>query len=368
MLPRRNQPLLFQRFAQVAQRVPFCPLGHPDTPVERLSRLGGQIGRDLWVKRDDLYGSPGGGKVRKLEFALADILARGKRSVITFGPLGSNHVAATATHARDLGIETLGILVPQPVQHYVRGNLERSCRQGQVVFARLPGSAPFRAIQHWLRRRFASGQSPALLMPGGSSVVGILGYVEAALEIARDVEQQKIPEPDFVFIAAGTCGAIAGLAAGLRIAGLKSRPIGVRVCGRFLCNATSTVWLANRALAFLRKRGAVFDVPRIRQGDVRVLHEFCGRGYAHATKAGRHALNLAWDNERLALDTTYTAKALAGLFAFMAQPQFSKARALFVNTWAPSPPVSQEHESLIPGRLAAWLDRREAIESGSSDT
>ncbi len=360
-------PLLFQRFPALAALVPFARLGCPNTSVEPLVQLGRRLGREIWVKRDDLYGSPGGGKIRKLEFSLAELQRQGRRTLITFGPLGSNHVAATATHASLLGMETVGVLVPQPVQHYVRGNLERSCGFARVVFARWSGTAAVRAIQLWLRERIAAGRAPALLAPGGSSICGILGYVEAALEIARDVRAGGFPEPDFAFIPAGTCGALAGLVAGLRIAGLKTRAVGVRVAGRLACNATTTKWLANRVLALLRARGAALDVKRVRARDFTMLHQFCGRGYAHATSAGKYAIALAHETQGLTLDTTYTGKAMAALLAFMSRPEHSQSRVLFINTWAPPSAPVAGGASRIPNDIEAWLRGHEtAVTAGKS--
>lgn len=357
-MPLAVAPLLFDRFPALAETLPFARLGSPLTPVQRMAALGREVGRDLWVKRDDLYGNPGGGKVRKLEFSLAAFLRQGRQSLITFGPLGSNHVAATATHAARLGIETHGVLVPQPVQTYVRGNLECSCRHARVEFARWAPGAALRAARLWLRSAMSSGPRPALLAPGGSSVVGILGYVEAALEIARDVRAGVMPEPDFVFMAAGTCGALAGLTLGLRLAGLQSRAVGVRVAGRMTCTATATAWLANRALELLKARGACIDLSRIRARDLTMLHRFCGRGYGHATQLGREAVQRARDDEGLALDTTYTGKAMAAMLQFMARPEHRQSRALFIQTWAA--PMAQDGPSAIPAHIERWLARHEA--------
>jgi len=357
-MPVTAVPLLFDRFPALSETVPFARLGSPSTPVQRLAALGREIDRDLWVKRDDFYGSPGGGKIRKLEFSLAEFLRQGRQSLITFGPLGSNHVAATATHAARLGIQTHGVLVPQPVQSYVRGNLECSCRHARVEFAHWTAGAAFSAARLWLRGRWAKGRGPALLAPGGSSIVGILGYVEAALEIANDVREGRLPEPDLVFMAAGTCGALAGVTLGLRLAGLKSRAVGVRVASRLACTVTTTSWLANRALELLRKKGARPEISKIRRRDLTMLHRYCGRGYGHATKAGLEAVARARELEGLALDTTYTGKAMAAMLDFMARPEQREARALFMHTW--TAPAAAQGPSAIPAHIERWLARHES--------
>src|SRR5689334_18061668 len=81
---------LERRFPVLAGRLPRRPLAALPTPVHRLAALGGDAGvADLWIKRDDRTGEPyGGNKVRKLEWLLADALARGHRTVLTTGALG----------------------------------------------------------------------------------------------------------------------------------------------------------------------------------------------------------------------------------------------------------------------------------------
>ena len=74
----------------------------------------------------------GGNKPRKLEFLLGDALARGARTVITFGALGSNHALATAICGRRLGLRVVLILVPQPLSDAARHNLLLAHAQGEI--------------------------------------------------------------------------------------------------------------------------------------------------------------------------------------------------------------------------------------------
>jgi len=76
------------------------------TPLVRLERASKAWGADLWIKRDDLTGSVlSGNKIRKLEFEMAEALAKKCKAVITCGALQSNHARATAIAARQLGLE-----------------------------------------------------------------------------------------------------------------------------------------------------------------------------------------------------------------------------------------------------------------------
>src|SRR4051812_4423086 len=88
---------LVRRFPGLA-RVPRVSLGHPLTPVVSLHTLS----RDLWIKRDDLYGDLiGGNKVRALELLLGGV-TKGD-DVVTVGSVGSTHALAVATYGKRLG-------------------------------------------------------------------------------------------------------------------------------------------------------------------------------------------------------------------------------------------------------------------------
>ena len=77
------------------------------TPLEPLPRLSAAIGgAEIWIKRDDLLGLAGGGnKTRKLEFLIADALAKGADTLITVGAPQSNHCRLTLAAAAKEGLD-----------------------------------------------------------------------------------------------------------------------------------------------------------------------------------------------------------------------------------------------------------------------
>ena len=77
---------------------------HP-TRCHPMLKLGNAWGHPaLFVKREDqTAGLYGGNKVRNLEYILAEAELRGARDLLTVAPLGSNFVAALASHAPGLG-------------------------------------------------------------------------------------------------------------------------------------------------------------------------------------------------------------------------------------------------------------------------
>ncbi|MCC6525340.1 MAG: pyridoxal-phosphate dependent enzyme [Polyangiaceae bacterium] len=377
---QRREPHLFRQHPRLAEHVPWMLLGGRRTPIEPLAALGREAGGlRLYVKRDDSFArdtdapaGPGGAraevagaKLRKLEFVLADAVRRHSDVLVTIGAFGSNHLYATAACGRELGMRTIGVTMPQPSQPHARRNLRASLAVGtELSIAR--GAPGVMARTAWtLGRTVATpGVHPYFGPPGGSSPLGVLGAVEAALEIAAQVRAGEAPAPDYVFVPAGSCGLLAGLALGLELAGLGALAVGVRVFSRSGCNEWTTRRLAGAARALLERADpGVATALAGRSVRFRMLHDFFGTGYGRATEAGRRAIETVSRLEGLALEPTYGAKALAGMLAFMRAPGRSRETALFVHTCrvAPSERVPDAPAlGGVPRRVRAFLESEEA--------
>ena len=304
-------------------------LSERPTPVRELAGLG------IWVKEDGAFGSGGwgGNKVRKLEWLIPDARRRGRRSILTFGGLGTNWGLATALYAREHGLETALALVDQPIDDHVRAQLARLEASGARIH-RTHTKARTVAMLPWLLARNARGGRPPYLLPaGGSSPVGALGYVEAALEIAAQVEDGSLPEPAHVVVPVGTGGTAAGLALGFQLAGLRTRVVGVVVNDQLRLDAPVLARLARRTAALLERRGARLGRLQLGPDMLDLTRDQIGAGYGHPTEAAARAAALAAE-ERLSLDPVYTAKAMAGLLALREEGRLGDP-VLFVHTDGP---------------------------------
>jgi D-cysteine desulfhydrase len=322
-------PRLHERFPKLVEGLPHLALSERPTPVRALAGPG------VWVKEDGAFGSGGwgGNKVRKLEWLIPDAQRRGRRSILTFGGLGTNWGLATALYAREQGIETALALVDQPIDAHVRAQLARLDASGARIYRTHTKARTVAALPWLLARNARAGHPPYLLPAGGSSPVGALGYVEAALEIAAQVGDGSLPEPAHVVVPVGTGGTAAGLALGFQLAGLRTRVVGVVVNDQLRLDAPVLARLARRIAKLLERRGARLGGLRLGPGMLDLTRDQIGPGYGHPTEAAARAAALAAE-EGLPLDPVYTAKAMAGLLALRAEGRLDDP-VLFVHTDGP---------------------------------
>ncbi|MFF3958653.1 1-aminocyclopropane-1-carboxylate deaminase/D-cysteine desulfhydrase [Streptomyces sp. NPDC001890] len=320
-----NTALLHTRCPELERTLPFLRLGDGPTPVRKLT---GTTRDDLWCKDESGYGRGGwgGNKVRKLEWLLPEVRRRGARTVLTVGATGTNWGLAAALYARELGIDTVLALIDQPEDEHVREQLRRLRSSGATIHLTRTKLLTIAAAP-WLFLRHAHGlRLPYYLPAGGSAPIGVLGYVEAGLELGEQVAAGELPEPRHIVTAVGSGGTVAGLALGCALAGLRSQVLGVVVNDTLPLAASDLNRLADQAATVLRERGAACDIPPLRLASTRA---YLGNGYGHPTPEAAAAADVA-AAAGLRLDPVYTAKAFAAaLTADLDGP------TLFLNTYGP---------------------------------
>jgi D-cysteine desulfhydrase len=348
---------LERRFPALAGRLPRRALATLPTPVHRLAALGRDAGiAELWVKRDDLTGEPyGGNKVRKLEWLLADAIARGHRTVLTTGALGSNHALATTIYAGAVGLRALLVLIPQPITAHVRRTLLLDHAYGATIHAVPSIAAARRRVIGLVLRGTLARDRPYLVPTGGSSAVGTLGYVNAGLELAEQVRAGELPEPAAIVVPLGSGGTVAGLVAGLAVAGLATRVIAIRVTDLLPPTPAFLARLANGALERLRRLGAELPPVVLTPADVVVRSDWLGPGYGAVTSEGVDARRRIAVSEGLDVETTYGAKALAGALVIGREAEWRDRPVLFWHTY------SAADAGAALGRLPDWRELPAAV-------
>lgn len=308
-------------------RFPRLELIGAPTPLEYLPRFSDYLGRDIFIKRDDVTPvAMGGNKLRKLEFLAADALREGADTLITAGAIQSNHVRQTAAVAARLGLHCVALLenpIGTTAENYLtNGNrllLELFNAQVEMCDAL---TDPVRQLDELATRIEAQGYRPYVIPVGGSNALGALGYVESALEIAQQCEGAV--SLSSVVVASGSAGTHAGLAVGLEQLLPEVELIGVTV-SRSVAEQQPKVVTLQQAVA----RSLEVEA----KADILLWDDYFAPGYGTPNDEGSEAVKLLARLEGILLDPVYTGKAMAGLIDGISQKRFKdEGPVLFIHT------------------------------------
>jgi D-cysteine desulfhydrase family pyridoxal phosphate-dependent enzyme len=300
------------------------------TPLMEAPRLAEAFGtsRRILIKRDDLTGPGlGGNKVRKLEFLIEAALRAGADTLVTVGGVQSNHARLTAI---------LGGLAGLHVELLLEAEEAPSALEGNLLLEQIAGAAiHFVQVSGWdelhdaLEVRAAelkqAERRPFVIPLGGSTEVGVLGYVRCYYELMAQLDARG-ESCDWIVHASSSGGTQAGLVLGRRLSG-RSRP---RVYGVDVIKAgaellPSVAELAERAARRLR-------APlRLTSDDLHSV-DFTGPAYAELTSDAIESIGVAARTEALVLDPVYTSKAMAGLRHLLAHDLDGDGPVIFIHT------------------------------------
>jgi 1-aminocyclopropane-1-carboxylate deaminase len=181
-------------------------LDYTETPVQEIhDLLLDTLGVRLLVKREDLnHPQVSGNKWWKLKHNLVEAKRLGKKKLLTFGGAYSNHIYATAAAAKEIGLESIGI---------IRGE-ETLPLNSTLTFAKAQGME-----LHYISREAYRNKTDAefleslvkifgdfyLIPEGGTNALAVKGCEELGNKILSEIEF------DIVCLPVGTGGTMAGL-------------------------------------------------------------------------------------------------------------------------------------------------------------
>ncbi len=311
----------------MTKQFPRVPLGFFPTPLEPLAQISTHLGIQVFVKRDDQTGlALGGNKTRKLEFLVADALAKECDTLITGGAAQSNHCRQTAAAAAKRGFQCHLVLGGEEPE-LVGGNLLLDTLFGAVIHYCGPQRKGERIpeIAENLRRE---GRKPYVIPYGGSNAVGALGFAEAAIELKAQLEKSGVA-PSAVVFASSSGGTHGGLLVGAVHAGLRARILGIEIDkgeegeGPF---AERVLAIANETAA-LARTGYRFAID-----DVHLARQFTGRGYGIVGERERLAIRLMASQEGILLDPVYTGRAFGALVELAQAGELGPGPVVFWHT------------------------------------
>lgn len=285
------------------------------SPVTALPALAEELGLAyLGVKRDDLLGAlHGGSKPRKLDYVLASGPFADAPVWASSGGIGSGSLAALTQAARMLDRRLRAHVFWTPVSDGVLDNLAATASGPSTIFSyRSPLVMGIRRPAILLLDR--EGGAP-VLPPGATTAIGVLGPVRAGLELAQQIREGAVPEPDRLYVALGSGGTAVGLSIGVALGGLRTKVIAVSVVERLLSPSFRFHALARSAIAALAR----FGVPAP-EGPLPLAIErgHVGRAYAHPSAASLAACD-RMASHGIHLEPVYTGKAMAALLTHARQ-------------------------------------------------
>ena len=197
------------------------------TPLQKINKVESLLGLDidLRIKRDDLFGMPGGGnKARKIQYILRHAIEQGYTALVTNGGPQSNHARATAIVAAQYGLHChLAIPLKQNKNYLNTGNILLMRMAGATIeFCELSQLA--QKMDSAMEVLGSQGHKPLYIWGGGHCVQGTEPFVDAVDEFRT---QANGWEPDYMVFASGTGTTHAGFSIGF--ANSNTKVVGISV-------------------------------------------------------------------------------------------------------------------------------------------
>jgi len=287
-------------------RVELCKA---TSPVQVLNNLRSQwgLGFELSIKRDDLIGPAfGGNKSRQLEFLLGDAIEIGADCIVHGGALQSNYGRQVAAACAMIDLDCYLVLS----DYYKQKQNTGSHLISQMLGAKISYFQGELGSNHEIEKLKlsksleAQGRKPYLITYPKSEILGSLGYLDATLELSRQLTTGKFPER-IVMPAVGAT--YIGVLLGLILLGYND----VEVIG--VAPLSNEYPIKATVLDSMKAICALLKIDSIDSPTINLDFSFVGEGYSKTTQESLDALVDFARYEGVMLDPVYTSKAAASL-------------------------------------------------------
>ena len=270
----------------------------------------------------------GGNKTRKLQFIVADALAKGADTLVTAGAAQSNHCRQTAAAAASLGLEC----------HLLLGGEKPDAATGNLLLDQLLGSQIYwcgnnrkgEDLPRIVDELKASRKKPYLVPYGGSNATGAMGFVDAMFELNNQLKAEKDSLFSHIVFASSSGGTHAGLMAGKQLLGWPCELLGIDIDKDALTGQTLAQAITTLSNQLMEHMGQPYQfVPE----EVKLDTNYLGAGYGVVGAAEKEAIGLLASTEGILLDPVYTGRAMAGLIDMVRKGRFKDSdKVLFWHT------------------------------------
>jgi 1-aminocyclopropane-1-carboxylate deaminase len=291
------------------------------------------------MKRDDLSGFEGGGnKTRKLEFLVGDALSQRADMLVTVGAIQSNHTRQTAAAAAKAGLKCALLHCA-----WTKDAGPNYRKVGNVLLSHIMGAELYTddterpiedqgPLEEFMTLLKGQGHAPYLVPAGASEHrLGSMGYINCAAELAVQTIDSSL-EFDYLVHCTGSSSTQAGLLAGFKILGIRTRIIGVSDDDEIEIKKVRVRKLANDALQELGLAAQVAD------HDVEVISSN-SNAYGVPDADIIRGIRLLARKEGLIADPVYEGRAIRGLLNLVNDGRFAKNAKILVMHLGGSPAI-----------------------------
>lgn len=336
------------------------PIGIPKTPIQKLERLSGKMGIELYIKRDDLNGLAfGGNKLRKLDYFIYEAVMQGATRIITYGSNQSNHGRLTAAAAAKYGMKCSIIMDELPPERATGSLLidrvlgadiyfldDRDFRDApEDVYLEKIRKLSAQATEKLKDKYEAAGERVYVIPEGGSSPLGALGYFYAAKEIKEQMEEMTVSF-DYVVTVLGSTATFGGLLLGSKYFQTGFQCVGVNV-------SPYSEYATGRRIAFINRVSEYWNLGiHITADDIVMDSSAGGPGYNIPDEKTREYIYLMAREEGIILDPCYTGKAFGGIVEMVKDGRISKgSNVLLIHTGGTPGIFAEEHVDAMQKEL-----------------
>lgn len=294
-------------------------LANIPTPIQKISFEE----KSFYLKRDDLTGmETSGNKIRKLEYLLYQAKKEKVDYVFTCGGEQSNHARATAFAAASLGIKSKLFLWGKNSPN-AEGNLFLDKILGsELRFLSKEEFAHSDEIMAEEKKSFGKKGKKVFLIPeGGSSPLGIWGYIHAVEELQK---QNIFKHCHSILTASGSGGTTAGLLVGALLYKPNLKIFAVNVLYPKDEIKNKILHLAGQAIQEFRLQ-IKLDEKRLE-----ILDGFSQEGYKHISNDKLSLIKKFASQTGIILDPAYTGKAFKAFHDHFLTNKTSKT--MFIHT------------------------------------
>ena len=295
-------------------------LANIPTPLEEIKYRD----KKFLIKRDDLTGVElSGNKVRKLEFLIKKAQSEKADIIFTCGGEQSNHARATAIAAARAGIKTRLFLWGKDSSDAEANLFIDKFLGSEISFLNKKNYSEVNDIMYEERDAMQHlGKRVYVIPEGGSTTLGILGYVSFVEELGKQANLKSIKG---ICLAAGTGGTAAGILTGAAMMKLNLKVYAVNVLYPKEEIETKIMHLAEGAVMDFKLRA------KIKKENLVILDGYSAEGYKSITDKKLKLVKDFAQSSGIILDPAYTGKAFSAYYENFLSKGMGK-KVIFLHT------------------------------------